>query len=48
MWAEPPENGQYLVTAYVVAVVLLAGYWARLWRRGKKMLSESSAGRSSR
>jgi hypothetical protein len=37
---EPPRNGQYLVAAYVVASVILVGYWLKLWRmaraRGKR------------
>jgi hypothetical protein len=38
MLVEPPRNGEYLVAGYVVAAALLAGYWAALWRRGKKLL----------
>jgi hypothetical protein len=29
---EPPQNGGYLVAAYVVTAVILIGYWIRLWR----------------
>lgn len=35
MVAEPPNNGEYLVAAYVVASVILLGYWLRLWRKAK-------------
>ena len=38
MWAEPPRNGGYLVAAYVVATVILVGYWLRLWGKAKKSL----------
>ncbi len=36
MLAEPPQNGEYLVAAYVITAVILLGYWARLWSRAKK------------
>jgi hypothetical protein len=36
---EPPSNGGYLVAAYVVTTIILVGYWARLWRRGRKSVS---------
>lgn len=39
MLAEPPQNGEYLVAAYVIAAVILIGYWMVLWRRGKKNVS---------
>ena len=32
MLPEPPQNGGYLVAAYVVTAVILIGYWIRLWR----------------
>ena len=32
MTAEPPANGEYLVAAYVIAAVILVGYWGALWR----------------
>ena len=38
MLAETPMNGEYLVAAYVVATVILVGYWLRLWRMGRKLL----------
>jgi hypothetical protein len=36
---EPPQNGEYLVAAYVIATVILLGYWLVLWRRGKAIVS---------
>lgn len=38
MLAETPKNGEYLVAAYVIATVILTGYWVALWRRGKKAM----------
>lgn len=38
MLAEPPQNGEYLIAAYVVAAVILVGYWIRLWLRTSKLL----------
>jgi hypothetical protein len=35
MQIEPPQNGEYLVAAYLVTTVILVGYWAMLWRRAK-------------
>ena len=32
---ETPHNGEYLVAAYVITVVILMGYWVRLWRKVK-------------
>jgi hypothetical protein len=32
----PPENGGYMVAAYVVTAVILIGYSAGLWRRARK------------
>jgi hypothetical protein len=39
MPAEPPRNGEYLVAAYVVATVILLGYWVRLWQRARRVFS---------
>ena len=42
MQAEPPQNGEYLVAAYVIAATILIGYWGALWRRvrrGRKNVS---------
>jgi hypothetical protein len=36
MLAEPPQNGEYLVAAYVVTVVILVGYFWSLFSRAKK------------
>jgi hypothetical protein len=33
---ETPQNGEYLVAAYVIASAILIGYWGMLWRRAKK------------
>jgi CcmD family protein len=35
---ETPQNGEYLVAAYVVTVVILVGYFWSLLRRTKKVL----------
>jgi hypothetical protein len=35
MLPEPPQNGEYLVAAYVVTVVILVGYFAMLWRKAR-------------
>jgi hypothetical protein len=37
MLAEPPRNGEYLVAAYIVTTVILAGYWVRLWRMARRI-----------
>ena len=42
MLPEPPQNGEYLVAAYVMATVILAGYWVVLWRRARKLLREKA------
>jgi hypothetical protein len=39
MPAEPPQNGQYLIAAYVVATLILVGYWVQLWLAAKKIVS---------
>ena len=33
---ETPQNGEYLVAAYLIATVILTGYWVALWRRAKR------------
>jgi hypothetical protein len=33
--AATPETGGYMVVAYVLTAILLAGYAVSLWRRGK-------------
>ncbi len=37
MQAEPPSNGGYMVAAYVVATVILVGYFLRLVLRARKV-----------
>jgi hypothetical protein len=39
MPVEPPQNGEYLIAAYVVATVILMGYWVQLWLAAKKTIS---------
>lgn len=34
---ETPQNGEYMVAAYVITVVILVGYWVRLWSRVKSV-----------
>jgi hypothetical protein len=38
--AETPQNGGYLVAAYLVAPVILGGYLALLWRRVRKVMGK--------
>jgi hypothetical protein len=40
MLAEPPRNGEYLIAAYIVATLILLGYWIRLWQKAKRVLRE--------
>jgi len=42
MLPEPPQNGEYLIAAYVIAAVILVGYWVALWRRVRKLLRENA------
>ncbi len=37
MQAEPPSNGGYMVAAYVVAAVILVGYFLRLVLRARRV-----------
>jgi hypothetical protein len=37
MQPDTPQNGEYLVAAYVVTIVILAGYWLALWMRTRKL-----------
>jgi hypothetical protein len=32
----PPDNGSYMIAAYVVVAVVVLLYTASLWRRGRK------------
>ncbi len=36
---EPPANGEYMVAAYIVTIVLLGGYVVGLWRRVRRVLT---------
>jgi hypothetical protein len=38
MQVEPPQNGGYLMAAYVIAAVILLGYWGLLWRKARRAL----------
>jgi hypothetical protein len=37
MLPEPPRNGGYLAAAYIVAAIILLGYWLRLLRLARKL-----------
>jgi cytochrome oxidase assembly protein ShyY1 len=41
---EPPENSGYMIAAYVIAAVILIGYWVALWRKAKKSVSGKKKG----
>ncbi len=30
---ETPQNGEYLVAAYVITAIILLGYWGTLWSK---------------
>jgi hypothetical protein len=34
---EPPQNGGYLLAAYIVATIILLGYFGWLWHRARKL-----------
>ena len=36
MPADPQANGGYLIAAYIVTAVILAGYALALWRKSKQ------------
>jgi len=36
---EPPQNGQYMMAAYVIAAAILIGYWAMLLRKARNSVS---------
>jgi hypothetical protein len=40
MPVEPPQNGEYLVAAYVITAVILTAYWLALWRRAKRIIGQ--------
>ncbi len=37
MLAEAPQNGGYMLAAYIVTTMILGGYWTRLWRRNASL-----------
>jgi hypothetical protein len=37
---ETPQNGEYLVAAYAITVVILLGYWTLLWSKVKSASRE--------
>ena len=38
---ETPQNGGYMVAAYVIAATILIVYWGMLWRRARQVLKSS-------
>ncbi|HYF38704.1 MAG TPA: hypothetical protein VD930_03365 [Gemmatimonadales bacterium] len=34
---EPPSNGEYMAAAYIVAALILLGYWVRLWVKARRL-----------
>jgi hypothetical protein len=38
----PPDNGSYMVAAYVVTAVILVGYATSLWRRARKAVKREA------
>ena len=34
---DPPANGQYLAAAYLIASVILLGYFLSLWRKARRI-----------
>ncbi len=42
MLPETPQNGEYLVAAYVIGTVILVGYFLLLLRRARKSVSGKS------
>ena len=44
MPVETPQNGEYLVAAYVIATIILMGYWMALWRRAKTIVNGKGKG----
>jgi hypothetical protein len=39
MLTDPPQNGGYLLAAYIVAGMILVGYWVRLLVMARKSVS---------
>jgi hypothetical protein len=40
----PPENGGYMIAAYVVTAVILVGYAVGMWRRARRAVGEEREG----
>ena len=40
----PPENGSYMVAAYIVTAVILVGYAVMLVRRARRAIERISRG----
>lgn len=38
-----PDNGNFMVAAYIVAAVILAGYGWSLWRKARSLNSSGTA-----
>jgi len=36
MLVEPPQNGGYMLAAYIVTPVILGGYWVRLYLKQRE------------
>jgi hypothetical protein len=34
---DPPQNGGYLLAAYIMTAIILVGYYGWLWRRSRKL-----------
>jgi hypothetical protein len=39
MLPDTPQNGGYLLAAYIVTAVILIGYFCSLWRRAKTLVN---------
>jgi hypothetical protein len=37
----PPDNGGYMIAAYLVTAVVLLGYAGGLWRRARRAIRET-------
>lgn len=43
----PPDNGGYMIAAYVVTAVILVGYVLGMWRRVRRAMRDPEASSSS-
>lgn len=43
---ETPQNGAFMVAAYIVAAVIYLGYALSLWRRARRALRDAEQGGS--